>query len=432
MANYVLEAMRVYDKWLMGGDLGEDEVYRTSLLLGSPTRKLDVLVQRLRDVFSRLIEERCSETSRGRVCIYSWSRRAYKRYFPVALDAAGTILWYPEPGRVELASYPLHRALELGVHGVSLPEEDPDYVAPRLDGWQVNLYYDPVLGRWMFSTKYVLHNMMFRRGRLYSDEYGVYVNPLASTAHEIARRTSLYSRIDEYRGWTFTMLVVGPEPATAQKRLPEPEEAENYKLVLVAAREPSGVLHDPASVEALAEKLGLESLASLVAKGVSRNQALEEAAESIDYKSMFLWYLGRGDREHPEHYEAHSRLYEDYVMAVYARSAKPLVVLLTSGSKRVVDVLRDRLGGIVDEVESAIKELREALAAVTSPEALARILEEASVPRKNISSALRSLEEGRLDRTVRIIASSLTEGLGLSDAPLVIESIASRIRSQAS
>ena len=426
-SNYIHRVVSAYEAWSMGRELGEDEVMSASRLLGTPTRKVNAFIDRYAAVFGKLIEERCSDTDMGRVCIYTWSRRAYKRYFPAALDAGGTILWFPEPGRVEILSNPLHRALDLGVHGVGLPSEGLVAVTPRLDGWQVNLYYDRVLGRWAFSTRYVLHNMRFERGKLVVEEYGSTINPLVETAERLASKLGLYSRLEGLEGWTLTFMVLGPEPATAVRSLPDPEFYEDYRLLLVAARDPDGRLLQPYSGElaGLAGRLGVESLVEQAVRGLSVEEARGNAESGLEHPSLFLWFE-RGEPGHQEYYEVKSLYYEEYVNATKRMDAKSLVVLLTSGDERVARRVEEALGDVAREAYEAIRDLEEALREA-GPEAL-KALEDLEIPRKAIRDSQRALAEGRIQRALRVLCAHAVQGLSAGEVADVLRALASRLR----
>lgn len=423
VANYLFNVVSVFEKWASGEDISEKEVYEASRLLGTPTRKLEVFLQRYRDVFGRIIEERCSDAPRGRVCIYTWSRWAFKRYFPAALDAGGTIVWYPEPGLTKLVSYPLHRAYDLDVHGVKLPESDPDAAVPRLDGWQVNLYFDEILSRWVFSTRYVLHNMRFEGKQLVVEDYGRVVNPLVETAEKIATRKGVYGGLEEMKGWTLTFMVMGEEPASVRRGLPDPDEYENYDLVLIAARKPNGELVPPFSEELNGLSLPVKTLVDTVLRG-DKDTLLTRASKSIEYPSMFLWYLD--DVEHPSFYEAKSQFYNDYMKAIHKLDAKSLVVLITSGNEEVVERLRQEIGTAVDEAREALLELRTILEKV-SPNQLAKALARAGLG-KQAKDAVRAIEKGKYDRALRIIAASAVTGLGVGEVGFVLKSVAEKIK----
>lgn len=429
MVNYVFKVVSIYEAWANGRDLTSDEIYEASSLLGSPTRKLEVFLSRFRDVFGQVVEERCCDVGGGRVCIYSWSRRAFKRYFPVALDAGGTVVYY-EGGVAKLVSYPLHRAFDLGVRGVELPSESPSIITPRVDGWQVNLYWDPVLNKWVFSTRYVLHNMVFVRGELKVEEYGLTINPIVSVAEALASKIGLYSRLDDFKGWTFTFMIEGSEPATWVKGPPEVSRVDEYKFILVAARKPSGELLNPIDSLKVAEVLGVEGIAMRALE----LKALEEVRESVDHPSIFLWYLSRGDPEHPEVYEVRSEVYEDYVNAVRGSNAKSYMLLLTSGSSRVVERLRGVIGdNIVSETLQKLGELGEVLeeASKSNPDDLRRLLRAKGLKQDAISTAMKALEEGKPMRAVRILLSSLLEGWSIEDTPLIIANLVEDVKAVA-
>jgi hypothetical protein len=429
MANYVFKVVSIYEAWANGRDLTSDEIYEASSLLGSPTRKLEVFLSRFRDVFGQVVEERCCDVGGGRVCIYSWSRRAFKRYFPVALDAGGTVVYY-EGGVAKLVSYPLHRAFDLGVRGVELPSESPSIITPRVDGWQVNLYWDPVLDKWVFSTRYVLHNMVFVRGELKVEEYGLTINPIVSVAEALASKIGLYSRLNDFKGWTFTFMIEGSEPATWVKGPPEVSRVDEYKFILVAARKPSGELLNPIDSLKIAEVLGVEGIAMRALE----LKALEEVRESVDHPSIFLWYLSRGDPEHPEIYEVRSEVYEDYINAVRGSNAKSYMLLLTSGSSRVVERLREAIGdNIVSETLQKLGELGEVLeeASRSNPDDLRRLLRAKGLKQDAISTAMKALEEGKPMRATRIILSSLLEGWSIEDTPLIIANLVEDVKAVA-
>ncbi len=429
MVNYIFKVISTYEAWANGRDLSSDEVYEASSLLGSPTRKLEVFLSRFRDVFGQVIEERCCDAGGGRVCIYSWSRRAFKRYFPAALDAGGTIVYY-EGGVVKLISYPLHRAFDVGVRGVEVPSGEPSLITPRIDGWQVNLYWDPVLGRWMFSTRYVLHNMVFVRGELKVEEYGLTINPIVSVAEALASRIGLYGRLDDYKGWTFTLMIEGGEPATWVKGPPEISRVEEYKFILVAARKPDGQLLNPLDSLKLAEALGVESI---VVRALDA-KAVEGVKESVEYPSVFLWYLSRGDPEHPEIYEVRSEVYDDYINAVRGLNAKSYVLLLTSGSKRVIEKLKEALGdNIVSETLQKLEELGEVLreAFRSNPDDLRRLLRSKGLKHDTVATALKAVEEEKTSRAIRILLSSILEDWKVEDTPLIITNLVEDMRTVA-
>ncbi len=431
VSNYLFEVVRVFESWVSGRDLSEDEIYFASSLLGSPTRRLEVFLRRYRDVVGQVIEERCCDAGGGRMCIYSWSRRAFKRYFPAALDSGGTIIFYATSVEPALASYPLHRALDLGVRGVEVPGGSPSFVTPRIDGWQVNLYWDPALGRWAFSTRYALHNMAFVRGELKVEDYGLTINPVVAVAERVSDKMGLWDRLGEFKGWTLTLMVEGPEPATIVRGPPPMDYIESYRLILIAAREPDGVLLDPLASSSIADKLGVESIAGRIL-GIG-GDIVDYGRSSVEYPSIFLWYLGRGDREHPEIYEVKSELYEDYIKASKAMDAKSFAILLTSESETVIGKLKEALGEkLVNETLEALMKLEEALKEAMESrereESLRKTLRRKSVKADVITSTLKSLSEGKHRRALRILIASILEGWHVDDASLIVRGLADDIR----
>ena len=432
MPNYLFEVIKIYEKWVKGVDLAEEEVYTGSNLLGAPTRKLEAFLSRYKSVVGGLIEERCCEVSNGRVCIYTWNRRAYKRYFPAAIDAAGTIIHFTDES-IKLVSYPLHRAFDVGVKGVELPREGLKLVTPRIDGWQVNLYWDPLSSSWRFSTRFVLHNMYFEGRRLVVLDYDEVVNPVVLTADRIASSLGLYGKLDAYRGWTFTFMLEGKEPATLTRRLPDPDLFKDYNLVMVAARTPTGELRDPLESSKIAEDLGVQSIASRIVTAVSVEEAEITARTSISTPSLFLWFIG-DDKEHVPIYEVKSELYEDFLKASSGDDAKSLVILLTSGHKSIIENLAEKLGReVIDDTMNTLKELERVLS--ESREHVDRVgyvLRNLGIDYKLVKSALKAVEEGKIQRAVRIIAAGITNGWKVEDAPYLIDNVVKAIRGEIS
>ena len=424
MANFLWEALALYEKWASGGDLSEEEVYRLSYLLGAPTRRLEVALDRYRNVIGGLVEERCSQAPvGGEVCIYTWSRRAFKRYFPAAIDAGGTVVYKPGDGRVELLSYPLHRARDLGVRGVSLPQASPYLATGRVDGWQVNLYWDGILKSWVFSTRFVLHNMTFKGGRLVVGEYGERINPLVAAAERLAEEAGLYKGLAGMEGWTLTFMIKHRKPASI-RGIPGPHEAESLEMILLASRAPDGRLLDPLESSEVAKKLGVASIGGLAIE--SLESLVDSARLSLERPGTFLWY--HTDPEHPEIYEVKSEVYHDYVRAVELGDAKSLVVLLTSETPGVYERLRDSMGGVVDDVGSALKELEDSIRGAGSVEGVREVLAGAGIESRLIKSASKALGEGRVKRALRLIAVSVVEGFKAGEAATVLRNMARAIR----
>jgi hypothetical protein len=163
-------------------------------------------------------------------------------------------------------------------------------------------------------------------------------------------------------------------------------------------------------------------------------KALEEARESVDYPSIFLWYLTRGDLEHPEVYEVKSEVYDDYINAVKGSNAKSYVLLLTSGSERVIERLKGAIGdNIVSETLQKLGELGEVLeeASRSNPDDLRRLLRSKRLKQDTVIATLKALEEGKPVRAIRILLSSLLEDWRIEDTPLIIANLVEDVKAVA-
>ena len=141
----------------------QDEVRYVSSLIGEPAKRVEVFSGRYIDVFTRLLEKKCYYSGDRALCIYSWNPRMPVRYFPVSLDATGTILLI-EGSEVSPVAYPTHRAHDIEGRGVELLDPEKAGIAEvtaRVDGYHITFYYNPLLGRWVPATRYALHNMRY-------------------------------------------------------------------------------------------------------------------------------------------------------------------------------------------------------------------------------------------------------------------------------
>lgn len=341
MVNWIWFIEKQVDEWLgLGKEPSEEDIWRVGLALGSPSKKKDYVLSRYNDVFNRYIQKQCWEGLEYKVCIYSWNPRSYKRYFPAALNANGTILWFKEPGQVELVSYPITRAQDLGVRGVTLPK-DKDVVEAswRIDGWQINFYYDPLAKKWMASTKYVLHNMRWEKRRLEIADYGEVINPYVETALKIAESNGLLEKFKGYEGWTFTFVLLGPEPAITKPLPPDPDHYEVYKLYAIGARRPDGKL---VSIEETSKLLNYEHVPLVDVKDRSPEELINMAENSLEYRSMFLRFSG--DDENPVIVEIPSKYYPEAMNIKYFSDPKSLIVLTSEGlGEKALSLVYERL-----------------------------------------------------------------------------------------
>jgi len=357
------------------GDVGEEEVLRAAKLLGIQTRRVDVVVKRWGEVLGRHIEKRCVDVGDdARECIYGPVIGEPPRYFPAMLHANGSVLLFRR-GKITVVSFPTPRTIDLGGHGVKPPSGPAQEVTKRVDGWQISLYYDPVLGRWIGATRYVLHNMRFSRGLIVED-FGNVVNPFVDTALTVAEATGILDRVRGFEGWTFTFVLVGPEPATARPGQPSKWAWEKYRLVLVNARRPD---HTLLTVAQSGELLKLETVPILDQSDVE--SLAQRFSRDPDTQSVFARF--GDDPVTPTTIEVKSLLYPEAVELKYRANPKSLVVLASEG----VDVGRylpeaySDYAWIADCVREAIE------AAEKNPDAATRLTGEKN-PRRGVKMML--------------------------------------------
>ncbi|GAY25815.1 hypothetical protein ATG_10180 [Desulfurococcaceae archaeon AG1] len=346
--------------WLIesGQSVEETEIRRAGELLGTPVKRVEALRARYSDVFSRFIEKRCSETgSEYRVCIYSWNRKRAFKAFPASLYATGTIIMFRGDEPLEVMCNPLPKALDYPVAAEHIPGSTiPYYVSERIDGWQVNAYYDKILGRWIFSTKYVLHNMYFSRGVLNIDRYGEISNPIVSLADEIASRENLYARLGGLEGWSFIFVLLGPEPAITSPPYPIAPDPKEYKLYLVAARRSDGVL--VTGTEA-GERIGW-SLTPPERIAKTLEDLYSEIRGSIATRSLIAWL--KNDRGDPVILEIPSQYYYDAMMVKHLRDAKSASILCSEDlCEEISKLVPEDLGERVKAIGRIYRDLVEAL-----------------------------------------------------------------------
>ncbi|MEM1684928.1 MAG: hypothetical protein QXD60_04150, partial [Nanopusillaceae archaeon] len=95
--------------------------------------------------------------------------------------------------------------------------------------------------------------------------------------------------------------------------------------------------------------------------------------------------------------------------------------------------LRERLGDkIIDETLSVVSDLREVLSLTLEDkekrDILRRILRMKRFKEDALTSIFKALEEGKVDRALRIIALTVSEGWRVDDIPLVFENLVRDIK----
>ncbi|MEM0457633.1 MAG: hypothetical protein QXD76_01110 [Sulfolobales archaeon] len=413
-----------------GRDVEESRLRKAGEYLGTPLKRVEVFQSRYNEVFTRFIEKRCSKAyDEYQVCIYSWNRRRAFKSFPVSNYATGTVIIFRGGEPLEVLSTPLPKALDY-IEGSEPVEIDriPLHVSKRIDGWQVNAYYDKILGRWIFSTRYVLHNMYFQAGRLKIDPYGEISNPIILVADSIAREYDLYNRLERFRGWVFIFSLLGPEPAITSPPYPIEADVRNYKLYLIAARDSEGVLQPASAVSSRIEW-------DLYAEEIERKSILDlyrEVRNSLTLRSYIAWFENSG--LDPLLVEIPSRYYYDAMMVKHLHDAKSAVVLCSESEvlcRSVMDLVSDdtprtSINLIMDLVRIFEKKLSETkdLERV-SKEIYRFILDLKSVKAVASEEILKELTSGNIRRLVKKILSIVFEerSLASEDTRVLIDEI---------
>lgn len=418
----------------------EDEVKKMGELLGQPTKKLDVFMNRYWQVFKNYIEKKCASEGNISICIYTWKANTPFRLFPAALHAFGTVILFEGEKPVKVLAYPMNKALSYNKSPGLSPEEYgdkvPREVSLRVDGWQVTAYYNPLINRWVFATRYVLHNMYYVKGRLVVEPLDSIANPYVSIADAIAEKTGLYEKLDKYRGWTFTFVLEGPEPAVTRPPYPIGARVEDYKLYLLMARDPEGKLYTWSE----SRKLVDYSTPALVEPRRLRD-IYEEARRRLDVRSYFA-YIDTGDPENPVIVELESDYYPDAMNAKYLNDAKSAGVLLCEGLvEDLVKILNEQQVARVLKIEEYRRELEGLLARSLSTlsadevaEILVKSLRELNIREVSRGELAKALSEGNVKRVVKKAIALLLEGKSLvSDEPvMVLKNFVNTVKSVAS
>jgi hypothetical protein len=403
--------------------LNEHIIKRVGELMGMPTKRVEALRARYSEVFTRFIEKKCAETgSQYRVCIYSWNRkRAFKPY-PASMYATGTIIMFRDREPLKTLSNPMPKALDYqeALDRVQ-PTAIPSHVSARIDGWQVNLYYDEPLKRWIFSTRYVLHNMYFTRGGLNIDPYGEISNPIVSLADTIATSQELYRKVDGYEGWTFIFTLLGPEPAITSPPYPIAPDPSEYRLYLIAARKADGNLVDGAEAS---REIGWHHYPEAI-EARSLSKLYEEVRTSLNTRSLIAWLSSRGEQDDPIIIEIPSQYYYDAMMVKHLNDAKSALILCSENQcPRLKEIVSRDIAERIDLIEKTYRELLETISQRAQDPVFVRELSQLvrsirggrAISEDEISS---ELSAGNFKRIARKILATILEGRSLASNELL-------------
>jgi len=386
------------------------EVRDISSLLGEPTKKLEVFSSRYLDVFTRLVQRNCFYQGGAALCIYSWNPRARVKYFPVALDATGTILLF-EGGVPQVVAYPTHRAYDTVIGGevIRRPEEvRVAEVTARVDGFQITFYYNSLMKRWVPATRYVLHNMRYVGGRLLTGSLEELVNPYVRVADFIAEKDGLYDKLRGYEGWTFTFILEAPEPAILRPNI-ELYRYEDFKLYLLNARKPNGHL---LTVRESSEIINIPHV-PIEEVSISTSEDLERYvntwSKDLYVRSRFIRYVDT-DPFRPYTVEVWSKLYEDAVSVRFSSNPKSLLMLASYGfADEAVNLLVDYrdLRAVGRYLCNLFFELRSYLSKALEAGVLKDLVEQLKLPEELLGEVEKAKRTGDVDRLTRKIVASL-------------------------
>uniref|UniRef100_A0A7C2V912 Uncharacterized protein n=1 Tax=Ignisphaera aggregans TaxID=334771 RepID=A0A7C2V912_9CREN len=398
----------------------EEEIVAAARILGLHTKKLGVVLERYKHVFSRYVEKRCTDVDNVSVCIYVWNRRVPFKAFPLSMHLTGTVLLFKDGEPQEVLAYPIPKALSYAKSS-DVPEERYGSMVPveatkRIDGWQVTAYYNPILGRWVWATRYALHNMYFEGRKIVVEPFDSLANPFVYVANRLADREGLYKLLDRFRGWTFTFVLQGPEPAITKPPYPLGEDYDKYTLYVVMARDPEGRLYTWKETSKL---LGYRCPEPVEPKELAL--LYREVRRSISVRS-YLAYIDVKDPENPLIIELESEVYPEAMYVKYLYDAKSAALLITDNLgdklKHVVDPTVSRA---LDDMTHAINRLQNILSRIEEDKALEsgwEIIRTLSEYRENISiraeELAKAIREKNINRLTRKILGILLENLSLT------------------
>lgn len=394
-----------------GYEPSPEEIKMVSSYLGQPTKKIEAFMSRYLDVFTRLVQKNCVAIERGELCIYSWSPRAYVRYFPVSIDAVGTILLIEHEGKVETLAYPSHRAHDIEGHRVEIldPAATPiTEITKRVDGYPITFYYNPLIKKWIPATRYVLHNMVYWGRRLEVVGIEEVVNPYARLANEIAEKKGLYNILKGYSGWTFTFILKVPEPAILKPNV-ELYSSEDAELILLNARKPSGELLTVRESSKLVNwehvpiiDLELDSMEKL-------QLFIDRCRYDLEYRSTMLRYMDK-DLFRPYTLEIKSKIYPEAMRVKYSSDPKSLLILISYGySEQAINLLIDyadiRNAGM--EIVKMYRELESRIKNLINSDRIIEVLKTLNIEGKLRGEVERARRKGDITRFLRKLVALL-------------------------
>ena len=407
MRSVCSNSIYVVEKFIRSIDQGYnpfvDEVLEVSRLFGERTKKVDVVYSRYLDVFSKLIQKNCAYTDKGDLCIYSWNPRAYIRYYPLSIDATGTILLITGD-RIELVAYPIHRSHDIEGHRVRIykPSEKAIVeISRRIDGYHITFYYNPLLKKWVPATRYVLHNMRYMGKRFIVENLDEIINPYCFIADKIASEQGLYDKFKGFNGWTFSFVLKPPEPAILKPNV-ELYDPSDFKLYLVSARKPDGTL---LTISDSGELLKWDTvpLEHVIDDDHVFEELVEKARHDLHIRSIFIRYID-DDHCRPYTVEVKSKLYPEAMAVKYMSSPKSLILLASHGlGEEAVSLLTSfgDIRAVGKEIIDMYEELYQHVSTNIDSDIVEQVLRELDIYSKLKGELTRARRKGGVGRFVR-------------------------------
>ncbi len=395
-----------------GYEPSPEEIRDVSSLLGQPSKKVNAFLGRYLDVFTRLIQKNCVLVENGELCIYSWNPRAYIRYFPVSIDAVGTILFIDRDGRVETIAYPSHRTHDIEGHRVEIidPRENTIVeVTKRIDGYPITFYYNPLLKKWIPATRYLLHNMVYWGRRVEVADISEIVNPYVKLAHEYALDMGLYELLKGYSGWTFTFILKLPEPALLRPNV-ELYSVSDVELLLLNARRPDGQLLTVSESSRLLKIDHVPIVDAEISDLDSLREFIDECKMDLEYRSTMVRYSG-GDNFRPYTLEIKSKVYPEAVRVKYSSDPKSLLLLASYGyGEQAIDLLVDYgdIKAIGSELVRLYHELESLISRFIESDKLLNVLRKFDLEKQLRGEVMRARRRGDVRRFTRKLVALLS------------------------
>lgn len=405
----------------------EEEIKLVGELLGQPTKKLSVVLDRYWQVFTKYIEKKCTSKGNLSICIYSWKFNVPFRVFPMSLHAFGTIIMFEDQKPTRTIAYPFNKPLSYA-KAPGLPEEEygdkvPSEVSLRIDGWQVTAYYNPLINKWTFATRHALHNMYYKKNKLIEEPIESIVNPYVYLADAIAEKEGLYDKLDKYRNWTFTFVLEGPEPAITRPPYPIGVELEKFKLYLLLARDPTGRLYTWSKTKELLSY----NIPPLIRPSNLRN-LFKEVKKKLDIRS-YLAFINTGDPENPLLIELESDYYPEAMNVRYLNDAKSAIILISEGKgDELANMLEHAVALKIQIIQKYYNEIESMLTGALNrnlvreaSDLLIKTTKKLGKSGLNQSEVLENLRAGNIKRIIKKTLAILLEGSSLlTDEPLRI------------